>query len=279
MTNTSAYLTHPHRREAEAERQRCLPLPGAGALLCPSGTHLQNDWHPFPALPARLGMKPCQAFFNTRLLATLLCLVAFAQPGMSQTTILAWGSDNQYQLGQGAANGNRLTPVTASIWTGPVKVLAGGGNRTVVLKPDGTIWTWGLSSVGEAGNGGTVQNVVTPLQANISGVADIAAGYGFTLALKGDGTLWSWGHNSEGQLGVGSCCANSSIPLQVNLIGVSKIAGGYYHSLALKTDGTVWAWGRGDEGQLGNGTNLDSSSPVQVSGLTDVVAIDRKSVV
>ncbi len=218
-------------------------------------------------------MRLRHVFFHTQLLATLLGLVAFAQPGLSQVAISAWGYNNFYQLGAGAPPTDRPTPVTASVWTGPVKVLAGGGNRTVALKPDGTIWTWGEGDSGEAGNGGFVLNIDTPLQANLSGVADIAAGYGFTLALKGDGTLWSWGHNIEGQLGVGSCCAASSVPLQVNISGVSKIAGGYYHSLALKTDGTVWAWGRGDEGQLGNGNNLDSSSPVQVSGLTDVVAI------
>ncbi len=203
----------------------------------------------------------------------MLGLVLFAQPGMSQATISAWGSDSHYQLGHGPPNADSPTPVTASVWSGGVKVLAGAGRRTVALKPDGTIWTWGNGSVGEAGNGGTEQNIVTPVQANISGVADIAAGYGFALALKDDGTLWSWGYNSEGQLGVGSCCANSSIPLQVNITGVAKIAGGYYHSLALKTDGTVWAWGRGDEGQLGDGANVDRTSPVQVSGLTNVVAI------
>lgn len=163
----------------------------------------------------------------------MLGLVLFAQPGMSQATISAWGSDSHYQLGNGPPPTDSPTPVTASVWSGGVKVLAGGGNRTVALKPDGTVWTWGNGGVGEAGNGGNVQNIVTPVQANISGVADIAAGYGFTLALKDDGTLWSWGHNSNGQLGVGSCCANSSIPLQVNITGVAKIAGGYYHGLAL----------------------------------------------
>ena len=45
-------------------------------------------------------------------------------------------------------------------------------------------------------------------------------------------------------------------------------------SLALKSDGTVWAWGDNRGGQLGNGT-ADSNAhplPVQVSGLSKVVA-------
>jgi hypothetical protein len=50
-------------------------------------------------------------------------------------------------------------------------------------------------------------------------------------------------------------------------------SGGAGHSLALKNNGTVWAWGPNDYGQLGDGTNNASETPVQVSGLSDVVAI------
>lgn len=43
--------------------------------------------------------------------------------------------------------------------------------------------------------------------------------------------------------------------------------------MALKDDGTVWAWGRNNYGQLGDDTIIDRHTPVQVSGLTDVVQI------
>ncbi|MBJ6362358.1 fibronectin type III domain-containing protein [Paenibacillus sp. GCM10012307] len=48
---------------------------------------------------------------------------------------------------------------------------------------------------------------------------------------------------------------------------------GSEHSLFVHTDGTVRAWGRNNYGQLGNGTRIDSQGLVQVSGLTDVVAV------
>ncbi|MBE7547519.1 MAG: RCC1 repeat-containing protein [Planctomycetia bacterium] len=53
----------------------------------------------------------------------------------------------------------------------------------------------------------------------------------------------------------------------------SQISAGAYHTLTLKPDGTVWACGANWNGQLGDGTTINRSTPVQVSGLTDVIAI------
>ncbi|GBC61093.1 hypothetical protein DENIS_2053 [Desulfonema ishimotonii] len=49
--------------------------------------------------------------------------------------------------------------------------------------------------------------------------------------------------------------------------------GGDYFSVALESDGTVWAWGTNYYGQLGDGTTTESSTPVQVSGLTGAADI------
>ena len=47
--------------------------------------------------------------------------------------------------------------------------------------------------------------------------------------------------------------------------------------MALKSDGTVWAWGYNADGELGNGTYVNSSVPVQVSGLTGVKVVAAAS--
>jgi len=52
-----------------------------------------------------------------------------------------------------------------------------------------------------------------------------------------------------------------------------NIAAGINHSIALKADGTVWTWGDNQYGQLGNGTTTDSTTPVQVSSITNVYAV------
>ena len=57
------------------------------------------------------------------------------------------------------------------------------------------------------------------------------------------------------------------------LPAVRMLAGGRDHSLALTNTGTVWAWGSNAFGQIGDGTTTRRLRPVQVPGLTDVVAI------
>ncbi len=54
---------------------------------------------------------------------------------------------------------------------------------------------------------------------------------------------------------------------------IKTLTASAFHSLALKSDGTVWAWGWNGYGQLGDGTTTSRYTPVQVSGLTGVVAI------
>ena len=187
-------------------------------------------------------------------------------------TVWAWGYNVGGELGDGT-NTNKNTPVQVRNLSGIIAISA-GELHTVALKNDGTVWAWGKNYYGQFGDG-TTTNSNTPVQ--ISGLTDvkaISAGAFNTVALKNDGTVWAWGLNSSGQLGNGTM-TDSSIPVQVSdLTGITAISAGFVsHVVALKNDGTVWAWGRNGYGQLGNGTTADSSIPVQVSDLTDVIAI------
>lgn len=87
----------------------------------------------------------------------------------------------------------------------------------------------------------------------------------------------SWGYNGNGELGNGTT-TNSAKFGPVTRLGVSVVqvaAGSGAQSLAVLSDGTVWAWGSNFYGQLGNGTATDSpvTVPVQVPGLTGIVAV------
>jgi len=156
-----------------------------------------------------------------------------------------------------------------------VIAVAAGGEQSLALKSDGTVWAWGRNDVGQLGDGTTAERH-TPVQVHtLNGVTAIAAGQAHNLALKSDGTVWAWGGNDAGQLGDGTTTTPRPSPVQVhNLNGVTCVAAGDNHSLARKSDGTVWAWGGNGDGQLGDGNPTSfRPSPVQVHNLSGVTAV------
>ena len=82
---------------------------------------------------------------------------------------------------------------------------------------------------------------------------------------------------SLGALGAG--CGGSSRhasrrPGSAATLPIASIAGGGFAGYALLTNGRVWAWGDDLEGQIGTGGGWQfSATPVEVPGLTDVIAI------
>ena len=126
------------------------------------------------------------------------------------------------------------------------------------------MWSWGYNTVGQLGDG-TYTNRNTPVKVTnlYNNIIDIACGGAITLALKSTGTVWQWGN------GLGTTPKRFD-----DLDGVKAIASGTYHHFAIKNDGTLWAWGYNEYGQLGNGTTTSShEKPVQVSGISDIVAV------
>ncbi|MDM8541107.1 choice-of-anchor D domain-containing protein [Desulfococcaceae bacterium HSG9] len=223
----------------------------------------------------------------------------------TDSTVWAWGSNSDGQLGIGETPSEKTTPVhVATDALGQdfksIKAVAAGRYHSVALKTDGTVWTWGSNSHGQLGHGtsGTDQKETKPGQVSISyfdhmgqeistdvlkDVDAIAAGKFYTVVLKNDKTVWAWGSNAYGQLGNNS--GESSItPVQVvtdiygtKLENIKAISAGYAHTIALKEDGTVWAWGYNQYGQVGDGSSLPATSPVvvakQVGSLSGVVQI------
>jgi alpha-tubulin suppressor-like RCC1 family protein len=189
-------------------------------------------------------------------------------------TVWAWGDNTNGQLGHNT-NTTRLTPVQVkdpldgSGFLTNVTGIAAGGGFSLALKPDGTVWAWGLNAIGQLGDGTTTTPRRTPVQVvGLTGVTAIAAG-GFSLALKADGTVWAWGANGTGSLGDGTT-ENRRTPIQVRdssgfLTSVTAIAAGGGHSLAGLSDTTVRAWGSNSNGQLGSGTDPNTLTPVKVS--------------
>jgi alpha-tubulin suppressor-like RCC1 family protein len=100
----------------------------------------------------------------------------------------------------------------------------------------------------------------------------ISAAYKISLVLMPDGLVKVWGTDTHGELGQGVFHTNSYSPITVpGLSNVISISADFQEPEALLSDGSIWMWGWNNLGQLGNGATNDTSVPVPVTGLTNMI--------
>ncbi|HET6475023.1 MAG TPA: Ig-like domain repeat protein [Thermoleophilia bacterium] len=143
--------------------------------------------------------------------------------------------------------------------------LALGEDYSLLIKPDGSLFAWGMNNFGQLGLG-VRSNRTRPTHVGAdTDWAKLAAGDWHVLALKADGSLWAWGDNRDGRLGLGDT-EDRTVPTRVGTdTDWQAIAAGNHFSLALKSDGTLWTWGSNVYGQLGLGDEVDRLEPTLVN--------------
>jgi len=219
-------------------------------------------------------------------------------------TVYTWGQNFEGELGNGGGP-EQDTPIkvlkgtysgTTYLGDDPnnkIISVAIGGEFSIVLAADGTVYTWGKNRDGTLGNN-SFTNSNTPikvLKGAYSGttylgddpnnkIISVALGSNYSSALAADGTAYTWGWNFKGELG-NNTTTNSNFPIPVKVLKgaysgttylgdnpnnkIISVSLGDSHSTALATDGIVYTWGENSTGQLGDGSNTDRSVPVQVS--------------
>ncbi len=153
--------------------------------------------------------------------------------------------------------------------------VASGGDHTLLLKNNGTVWTCGYNNKGQLGDGTTTNHTAPAQIAGLTGIVAVAAKSSTSLFLKNDGTVWGCGYNAQGQLGNNST-TDALAPVQVQGLAthsITAISTGGFHSLFLESDGHVWATGYNLYGALGRGDNVDLHQAEPVSGISGVIAI------
>src|ERR1022692_560541 len=142
-------------------------------------------------------------------------------------SLWAMGFDEWGQLGDGYYH--IMDPYGVNrpehIESANVIALAAGGNHSLFIKSDGSLWSIGNNYYGQLGDG-TTNPTNLPEMIVSSNVTAVAAGDNHSLFLKSDGSLWGMGLNNYGQLGDGSN-ANTNQPEQIMASDVKAISSGF----------------------------------------------------
>lgn len=174
-------------------------------------------------------------------------------------------------LGLGPAALNSSIPVLNTFLAGAVH-LAAGEQHAMAILPDGRLLAWGENDYGQVGDF-PASDIYSPTA--IPGLSDLvlaAAGEDHSVALTRTGSFYAWGHNDDNQLGWNLPPVRTSfarIPLEAEVVSVAARS----HGLAIDGADNVWAWGDNEYGQLGTGSTVDSTVPVRVPGLSNIIQV------
>ncbi len=207
--------------------------------------------------------------------------------------VYSWGSGVWGRLGHNAtsarsAPGFVLKAASGSPELTGIEEISAGLYHGLARDTSGNVWSWGLNSSGQLGQGDTANKTRADRvlrwesylqQPVLDGIRAISAGEDHSVAIRNTGTfnhaVYAWGQQQYGTTGNGQTASDSKrYAFRVEklsggfLDNINKIDAGGHISLALDFSGTVWAWGRNNTGAVGDGntTNVSQAVPIAVTG-------------
>ena len=160
--------------------------------------------------------------------------------------------------------------------------MSAGGEHTVGIRADGSLWAWGNRVFGRLGHATSAGVQPTPFRVgNASDWTAVSAGFEHTMGIRADGSLWAWGRRAYGRLGAGfvyTGLTNQYTPLRVGTAyDWVAVSAGVQHTMGIRADGSLWAWGsaNGRIGQVGGAGNSPQAQPThfRVGNASDWVAV------
>lgn len=197
----------------------------------------------------------------------------------SDNSLWGWGDNSYGQLGDGTTE-SKIEPIKIMEDVKFVDVDNWGWTSVAAIKTDGSLWTWGLNSHGQLGNGGECNVIVgnsyrdkiqTIPQKIMDNIKDVNVTCWNMCAVDNSGNLYTWGSNYNGTNGNGIISDdawedNCQTPQKV-LDNVSSAGIANFHGIAVKNDNSVWVWGAQPE-NFGNQISTPTKYTVDKSAMT-----------
>ena len=205
----------------------------------------------------------------------------------SDGKLYSWGNNDSGKLGNGTTGNSSMPICISDIENSPlnkrniVDVYVNHSDTIIAKDSDGKLYSWGLNSLGELGDGTTDVSYMPICISNIENsplngknIVEVHNYDSTIIAKDSNGKLYSWGYNNSGQLGNGTT-ENSSMPVCISDIegsplngkNIVKVYADYSTMIAKDSNGKLYSWGENYYGQLGNGTTANSSMPICISDI------------
>ncbi|XP_022625807.1 probable E3 ubiquitin-protein ligase HERC3 isoform X2 [Seriola dumerili] len=171
--------------------------------------------------------------------------------------MLCWGNAKDGQLGIGMDRNPMFEPRNCLVFSGRgLKEVACGGQHSMFLLQDGSVYTCGANCCGQLGHDkpGTSPELVGAL--DTQKITVVSSGRAHSMAVNEQGQVFAWGAGEGGQLGLGTAEVAVRIPRLVKRLcdhRISQVMCGNQHCIALSRDGQLFTWGQNTSGQLGLG--------------------------
>ena len=108
-------------------------------------------------------------------------------------------------MGHGDVEQHQILPKKIDAFAGlHVVAVAAGGEHSLALTADGSVWSWGDGGMSNLGHGDEQRQLLPKIIEALAGMRIVAVAAGtHNLALTANGAVWSWGLGSFGKLGHG----------------------------------------------------------------------------
>lgn len=195
--------------------------------------------------------------------------------------LVCWGLNTSGQLGDGTIIDRSVATGVSGFGSDVSQVSAGYAHTCFVRASSNEVMCFGENVYGALGNNSTLPSSTAVLVSGITTAVEVSAGDRFTCARLNSGELRCWGANGSGSLGNSSTTDSlvpvsvGSSPLNATIVDAGGATGDTdkFACAVLSSSGQAQCWGTGTFGTLGNGAETQQTLPVNVSGLTEVVAL------